>query len=68
MPLPAGIREITVRGEDAVEWLQATAPLDGNAAKNLVAYVREQEAATGAAPTDRVLTLLLFHLPREVML
>ncbi|MCB9681929.1 MAG: DEAD/DEAH box helicase [Alphaproteobacteria bacterium] len=48
-------------GDEATAWLQETTPLDVLAAGNLVAYVAEQKAATGALPTDRAITLERFR-------
>ncbi|MEQ1572187.1 MAG: helicase-related protein, partial [Myxococcota bacterium] len=55
------VREVVARGADAAPWLEATTPLDPKAAKNLVAYVQDQIAAAGAAPTDRTLVVECFR-------
>jgi ATP-dependent helicase Lhr and Lhr-like helicase len=47
--------------EDATTWLREQTPLDELAAKNLVAYVRDQRVATGAIPSDRTLVVERFR-------
>lgn len=60
--LGAWLRELDRLDDDAAEdWLQAETPLDPLAARNLVAYVREQRAATGTLPTDEAITVERFR-------
>jgi ATP-dependent Lhr-like helicase len=42
-------------------WLQTEYKLDGFAADNLMAYLADQRAATGAMPTDRAITIERFR-------
>ncbi len=46
---------------DSVEWLQEQSPLDDLAARNLLAYIRDQKEATGTLPTDRAITIERFR-------
>jgi ATP-dependent Lhr-like helicase len=49
-------------GHERVEaWLREAYGLDAFAARNLVAYVAEQQQVTGALPTDRALTVERFR-------
>jgi ATP-dependent Lhr-like helicase len=60
--LGAFLRELTSREEDeALTWLKQTRPLDDLAAQNLIAYVRDQRAATGQVPTDRTIVVERFR-------
>lgn len=45
------------REDEAVVQLRRSIPLDENAARNLVAYLREQREATGVLPTDRTVVV-----------
>jgi ATP-dependent Lhr-like helicase len=55
-------REIVALSDDvATERLSAEYHLDGKAAKNLVTYLREQEAATGVVPSDRTVVVERFR-------
>jgi ATP-dependent Lhr-like helicase len=47
--------------EKAIERLQAEHMLDQRAATNLLAFLREQEAATGAVPSDRTVVVERFR-------
>lgn len=47
--------------EQAEQWLQESHQLDLYAAKNLVAYVHEQQDATGTLPTDTRITVERFR-------
>ena len=47
--------------ESAVQWLQERGPLDTLAAKNLVTYVQEQKAFTGAIPSDTRIVIERFR-------
>ena len=47
--------------EGARAWLRSEYHLDPNAADNLVGYVTDQRAATGAMPTDRAITIERFR-------
>ncbi|HEX8951554.1 MAG TPA: DEAD/DEAH box helicase, partial [Polyangia bacterium] len=49
------------RDADAVAWLGADYKLDARAARNLLAYVREQAAATGELPTDETIVIERFR-------
>jgi ATP-dependent Lhr-like helicase len=55
------VRTVAAKGDEARDWLLREIPLDERAAKNLVAYVQEQQAATGALPTDRSLVVECFR-------
>jgi ATP-dependent Lhr-like helicase len=58
----AFVRELGGRtAQSAEEYVHAHLPLDANAVKNLVAYVHEQQAHTGALPTDRAVTIERFR-------
>lgn len=58
----AFLRELDGRdAEEGEAWLQSEYDLDDLAAKNLVAYVREQHEATGCVPTDRVVSIERFR-------
>lgn len=58
----AFLRDLGRQPEEAAEaWVQAHTPLDALAARNLVAYVREQQQATGCLPTDRAITVERFR-------
>jgi ATP-dependent helicase Lhr and Lhr-like helicase len=46
---------------EAAAWIGAQAPLDGLAAANLAAYVREQRESTGQVPSDRVVVVERFR-------
>ncbi|MEJ2576887.1 MAG: DEAD/DEAH box helicase, partial [Gammaproteobacteria bacterium] len=50
-----------MRDGPARAWLETHAALDGLAARNLVAYLREQRAHTGSLPTDRSITVERFR-------
>lgn len=53
-------RELIGR-DDAAQWLERVHGLDAYAAQNLVAYVGDQQAWTGGAPTDRCITIERFR-------
>ncbi|MCB9665581.1 MAG: DEAD/DEAH box helicase [Alphaproteobacteria bacterium] len=58
----AFVRELTAQPDDEAEaWVQQHAPLDALAARNLLAYVREQQAVTGTVPTDRTVVVERFR-------
>ncbi|MEQ1506293.1 MAG: crosslink repair DNA glycosylase YcaQ family protein, partial [Myxococcota bacterium] len=57
----AFVREIGERGADALAWLPGVTPVDEKAAKNLVAYLRDQREVTGEVPTDRTLVVESFR-------
>lgn len=58
----AFVRTVGDMGDDDAErWLQQEHRLDPFAARNLVAYVREQREVTGTLPTDRALTVERFR-------
>ena len=60
--LGAFVRELGQRrDQDAVKWLAADYKLDQHAARNLVAYVREQKEATGELPTDETIVIERFR-------
>jgi ATP-dependent Lhr-like helicase len=46
---------------DAAAWLQSDYHLDAFAAGNLIAYLGDQRAQTGAVPTDRAITIERFR-------
>jgi ATP-dependent Lhr-like helicase len=46
---------------EAASWVSRRAPLDSNAAENLVRYVEEQKEHTGSLPTDREITIERFR-------
>ena len=55
-------RALVARGDEAaVELLRSDYHLDERAARNLLAYLREQEAATGALPSDRTVVVERFR-------
>jgi ATP-dependent Lhr-like helicase len=55
-------RELAASGDDAaVERLRADYMLDEAAARNLVAFLRDQAAATGAVPSDRTIVVERFR-------
>jgi ATP-dependent Lhr-like helicase len=56
------VRELSeIDPADAPSWLSRRAPLDANAAENLVRYVEEQKEHTGSLPTDREITIERFR-------
>jgi ATP-dependent helicase Lhr and Lhr-like helicase len=58
----AASRELAaLSDEKAVERLQTEHTLDERAAQNLVTFLREQEAATGAVPSDRTVVVERFR-------
>src|SRR5690606_38217236 len=58
----AFMREIRERPDGkAVEWLQTEYDLDERAAANVVQYLAEQAAATGALPDDRTIVVERFR-------
>jgi len=58
----AASRELAaLSDEKAVERLQAEHTLDERAAQNLLTFLREQEAATGAVPSDRTVVVERFR-------
>lgn len=58
----AFLRELSaVPKSQAEAWIQEKTPLDELAAKNLAAYVAEQEEHSGALPTDRQICLERFR-------
>jgi ATP-dependent Lhr-like helicase len=60
--LGALVRELDAAPDaEAERLLEQRHPLDAVAARNLLAYVREQREATGAVPTDRSITLERFR-------
>lgn len=60
--LGAFARELGDRGSaQATKWLQEQTPLDDLAAKNLVAFVQDQKAFTGAIPSDRRIVIERFR-------
>lgn len=62
--LGAFLRELRPRlgsTDDAEAWVRAQTPVDERAARNLVAYARDQVEATGALPTDRSITIERFR-------
>ncbi len=61
--LGAFCRELDTRlaHGDATPWLKADYKLDALAAQNLVQYVTDQRAQTGALPTDRAITIERFR-------
>jgi ATP-dependent Lhr-like helicase len=60
--LGAFLRELGSMGrEQAEQWLTREYPVDALAARNLVAYVSEQQEATGTLPTDRAITVERFR-------
>src|SRR5262249_37288647 len=60
--LGAYCRELAALDDEAAEArLRARSGCDELAARNLVAYLREQERATGALPTDRTIVVERFR-------
>jgi len=60
--LGAFVRELGEMPPDRAEaWLREHTPLDGDAARELVAYLAEQRALTGALPTDRSVVVERFR-------
>ncbi len=61
--LGALVRELGERLEegDAPEWLAEHCGLEARAARNLVAYVKQQRDETGTLPTDRTITVERFR-------
>src|SRR5207244_6797111 len=58
----AASRELAaLSDEKAIERLQTEHTLDGRAAQNLLAFLREQEGATGAVPSDSTVVVKRFH-------
>jgi len=58
----AFVRELTDRTEpEAATWLEQDYGLDPHAARNLLAYIRQQREATGTLPTDRAITVESFQ-------
>ena len=62
--LGAFVRHLAQLGSGAAEWLQRETPLDELAASNLAAYIGEQQAHTGALPTDR--SIVIERFPDEL--
>jgi ATP-dependent Lhr-like helicase len=54
-------REVDQAAPDLMTRLRTEHALDEHAAANLIAYVAEQRAATGAVPTDRAVTIERFR-------
>ena len=52
---------VALSDEKAIERLQTEHMLDARAAVNLLAFLREQEAATGAVPSDRTVVVERFR-------
>src|SRR5207248_344504 len=52
---------VALSDERATERLRAEHMLDDRAATNLLAFLREQEAATGAVPSDRTVVVERFR-------
>ncbi len=52
---------VALDDERAIGRLQDRHALDGRAARNLLVYLREQEAATGAIPSDRTIVVERFR-------
>ena len=63
LAMGAVVREIESRLDDGGvhAWLAEHCGLDDRAARNLTAYVREQQDATGALPTDQCITVERFR-------
>ena len=60
--LGAFVRELGAkRDKDAVKWLSADYKLDERAARNLIAYIREQQEATGELPADDTIVIERFR-------
>ncbi len=58
----AFVRELGEMPPDRAEaWLREHTPLDGDAARELVAYLAEQKELTGALPTDRAVVVERFR-------
>ncbi|HEY2746644.1 MAG TPA: DEAD/DEAH box helicase, partial [Polyangia bacterium] len=49
------------RDKEAIAWLSSEYKLDARAARNLVAYIREQAEATGELPTDETIVIERFR-------
>ncbi len=54
-------RELVALGDDAMGRLEGEYGLDERAAKNLLTFLREQEAATGVVPSDRSIVVERFR-------
>ncbi len=54
-------RRVDQLGDAAVPWLADHCRMDDRAARNLLAYLAEQRAATGTVPTDRAITIERFR-------
>jgi ATP-dependent Lhr-like helicase len=55
-------RQVTGLGRgEAAAWILANTPVDGLAARNLAAYIQEQQEATGQVPSDRTIVVERFH-------
>ena len=50
-----------LKAAEAAAWIMAETPLDGLAAANLAAYIREQRVATGQVPSDRTIVVERFR-------
>ena len=60
--LGAFVREVgQKRDKDATRWLTEQYRLDPRAARNLIAFVREQQEATGELPTDQTIVIERFR-------
>jgi ATP-dependent Lhr-like helicase len=60
--LGAFVRELDEQEPDqAVDWLMGSCPVDELAARNLLAFVQDQRAATGALPTDSTIVVERFR-------
>ncbi len=60
--LGALVRELgAMKDGRALAWLQTHSPVDEFAARNLLAYIREQKEHTGTLPTDRSITVERFR-------
>lgn len=60
--LGAFLRELVeVPDAERKAWVQARAPLDDLAVRNLLDYIDEQREATGTVPTDRAITVECFR-------
>ncbi|HUG65002.1 MAG TPA: DEAD/DEAH box helicase [Gaiellaceae bacterium] len=58
----AASRTLSALGDDAaIELVESEYGLDALAARNLVTYLREQEAATGVVPSDRTIVVERFR-------
>ena len=54
-------RELVALGDDAASRIESEYGLDARAAKNLLTFLREQEAATGVVPSDRSIVVERFR-------